>query len=39
VKLRTTNTPLGSALGAAMIISSEMPKKNFLKKRYKQKKI
>ena len=34
IKLRTTQSPLGSALGAAMAIADESIKKNFLKKNY-----
>ena len=39
LKIRTTRTPLGSALGAAITISEKIPDKNFLKKRYNLKKI
>lgn len=38
LKLRTTQTPLGSALGAALVISDESIGKGFLKKRYAMKK-
>jgi sugar (pentulose or hexulose) kinase len=38
-KIRTTNSPLGSALGAAMVISKKELKKNFLKKNYRMHKI
>ena len=38
VKLRTTQSPLGSALGAAMVISDEKVGKKFLKKNYALKK-
>ena len=37
-KIRTTQSPLGSALGAAMIVSEKKVKKNFLKKHYAMKK-
>jgi len=37
-KIRTTQSPLGSALGAAMLIADKKIKKNFLKKQYKMKK-
>lgn len=37
-KLRTTQSPLGSALGAAMVISGKNLKGNFLKKNYALKK-
>jgi len=37
-KIRTTQSPLGSALGAAMIVSDKKVKKNFLKKHYAMKK-
>ena len=37
-KIRTTHSPLGSALGAAMIVSDKKVKKNFLKKHYAMKK-
>ena len=37
-KLRTTQSPLGSALGAAMVISDDKPGKKFLKKNYALKK-
>ena len=33
-KIRTTQSPLGSALGAAMQVSNQKVKKNFLKKHY-----
>ena len=33
-KIRTTQSPLGSALGAAMMVSKKKVKKNFLKKHY-----
>lgn len=38
LKLRTTETPLGSALGAALVISDKTIGKAFLKKRYAMKK-
>lgn len=38
-KIRTTKSPLGSALGAAMVLSKKELKKNFLKKNYKMQKI
>ena len=38
LKIRTTQSPLGSALGAAMLIADKKIKKNFLKKQYKMKK-
>lgn len=37
-KIQTTQAPLGSALGAAMIIKDKKIKNNFLKKRYAMKK-
>ena len=37
-KVRITQAPLGSALGAAMVIAEEMPGKKFLKKHYALKK-
>ncbi len=37
-KIRTTHSPLGSALGAAMIVSNKKVKRNFLKKHYAMKK-
>jgi sugar (pentulose or hexulose) kinase len=37
-KIRTTQSPLGSALGAAIIVSNRKVKKNFLKKHYAMKK-
>ena len=37
-KIRTTQSPLGSALGAAMVVSSKKVKVNFLKKHYTMKK-
>lgn len=39
VKLRTTQSPLGSALGAAMVMDEKEIKKKFLKKNYALKKI
>lgn len=39
VKLRTTKSPLGSAMGAAMVISDKRIPEKFLKKHYKLKKI
>ena len=39
LKIRTTQSPLGSALGAAVVIANEDIKKNFLKKHYAMKKI
>ena len=39
IKIRTTQSPLGSALGAAMVISDSEVRKNFLKKDYAMKKI
>ncbi len=38
LKIRTTQSPLGSALGAAMVISSKEPDKHFLRQNYKLKK-
>lgn len=38
LKIRTTQSPLGSALGAAMVISNKKVKANFLKKQYRMKK-
>jgi len=38
IKIRTTVTPLGSALGAAMVLSKKEIKKKFLKKHYSMKK-
>jgi sugar (pentulose or hexulose) kinase len=38
LKIRTTESPLGSALGAAMAISDKMPDKHFLRQNYKLKK-
>lgn len=38
LKIRTTKTPLGSALGAALVIADETVGKAFLKKRYGMKK-
>ncbi len=38
-KIRTTKSPLGSALGAAMIISNKKLNANFLKENYKMKKL
>ena len=37
-KIRTTQSPLGSALGAAMLVSEKKVKKSFLKKHYAMKK-
>lgn len=37
-KIRTTQSPIGSALGAAMIVSTKKVKVNFLKKHYAMKK-
>ncbi|MEZ5038914.1 MAG: FGGY family carbohydrate kinase [Saprospiraceae bacterium] len=37
-KLRTTQSPLGSAIGAAMVIDDKKPGKKFLKKHYALKK-
>ena len=37
-KIRTTQSPLGSALGAAMMVSEKKVKKSFLKKNYAMKK-
>ena len=37
-KIRTTQSPLGSALGAAMVVSDKKVKGNFLKKHYAMKK-
>ena len=37
-KIRTTESPLGSALGAAMVISDEAIGKKFLKRNYALKK-
>jgi len=39
VKIRTTHSPLGSALGAAVVISEEDIGKKFLKKNYALKKV
>lgn len=39
VKLRTTKSPLGSALGAALVIADKGINKKFLKKHYAMKKI
>lgn len=39
LKIRTTYSPLGSALGAAVVIANEDIKKNFLKKHYAMKKV
>lgn len=39
VKIRTTKSPLGSALGAAMVISDKEIPEEFLKQNYKLKKI
>lgn len=39
VKIRTTQSPLGSALGAAMVLSDKEIDKKFLKKHYAMKKI
>lgn len=38
LKIRTTESPLGSALGAAMAISGKEPDKHFLRQNYKLKK-
>ncbi len=38
VKMRITQSPLGSALGAAMVIADQAPGKRFLKKHYALKK-
>ena len=38
LKIRTTQSPLGSALGAAMVITDEKIGKKFLKKNYALKK-
>lgn len=38
LKIRTTKSPLGSALGAAMAISGKEPDKHFLRQNYKLKK-
>lgn len=38
LKIRTTQSPLGSALGAAMVLSEKKVKSNFLKKHYAMKK-
>jgi len=38
LKIRTTQSPLGSALGAAMVLSEKQVKSNFLKKHYAMKK-
>ena len=38
LKIRTTQSPLGSALGAAMVISNKSPDKHFLRKNYKMRK-
>ena len=37
-KVRTTQSPSGSALGAAMVVSAKKVKRNFLKKHYAMKK-
>jgi hypothetical protein len=37
--MRTTNSPLGSALGAALVISDKTIKRKFLKKHYAMKKV
>lgn len=39
IKIRTTQSPLGSALGAAMVMADDDIKKKFLKKHYAMKKI
>lgn len=39
MKIRTTQSPLGSALGAAMVLSDDEVKKKFLKKHYAMRKI
>ncbi|MFK7981243.1 MAG: FGGY-family carbohydrate kinase [Saprospiraceae bacterium] len=39
VKIRLTQSPLGSALGAAMVITDEKLKKKFLKKNYALRKV
>ena len=39
LKVCTTRSPLGSALGAAMVLASQQPPKNFLKRHYKMKKL
>lgn len=39
LKVRTTKSPLGSALGAAMVISDIALEKNFLKSHYKMRKL
>lgn len=39
VKIRTTKSPLGSALGAAIVLSDKEVNKKFLKKHYAMKKI
>lgn len=39
LKVRTTKSPLGSALGAAMVISEKELEKNFLKSHYKMRKL
>lgn len=39
IKIRTTQSPLGSALGAAMVLSDDGVQKKFLKKHYAMKKI
>ncbi|HKK75164.1 MAG TPA: FGGY family carbohydrate kinase [Saprospiraceae bacterium] len=39
VKMRTTQSPLGSALGAAIVLSDKKINKKFLKKHYAMKKI
>ncbi|MEO9511905.1 MAG: FGGY family carbohydrate kinase [Flavobacteriaceae bacterium] len=39
LKVRTTKSPLGSALGAAMVISEKELGKNFLKSHYKMRKL
>ncbi|MBI1225983.1 MAG: carbohydrate kinase [Bacteroidetes bacterium] len=39
MKLRTTQSPLGSALGAAMVISENTVRKDFLEKNYGLKKV
>ena len=37
-KIQTTKAPLGSALGAAMVVNNKKVKSNFLKKQYAMKK-
>ena len=39
VKIRTTQSPLGSAFGAAVVIADKVLKKRFLKKNYALRKI